>query len=135
MQTSYLKYFDDVVRLGSVAAAAAENHMSPQGVSRSLSVLEADLGCKLFVKRANRLVPSAYGARIAPLARKVVAAEQEMFEEVTKVRSASIGSSDKGIVAFVNNVAFDSAFIKPLFAGFNDLFARARFSSAITMEF
>ena len=127
MQTSYLKYFDDVVRLGSVAAAAAENHMSPQGVSRSLSVLEADLGCKLFVKRANRLVPSAYGARIAPLARKVVAAEQEMFEEVTKVRSASIGSSDKGIVAFVNNVAFDSAFIKPLFAGFNDLFARARF--------
>lgn len=127
MQTNYLKYFDDVVRLGSIAAAAAENHMSPQGVSRSLSVLEAELGCKLFVRQSNRLVPSAYGARIAPLACKMIAAEQEMFEEVTKIHAASIGSSDKGIVAFVNNVAFDSAFIKPLFAGISDLFARTRF--------
>lgn len=127
MQTSYLKYFDDVVKLGSIAAAAAENHMSPQGVSRSLSVLEAELGCKLFDRRANRLVPSVYGARIAPLACKVIAAEREMFEEVAKVHAASIGSSDKGITAFVNNIAFDSAFIKPLFVGFNDLFARTRF--------
>ncbi len=127
MQTNYLKYFDDVVRLGSIAAAAEENHMSPQGVSKSLSVLEAELGCKLFVRQSNRLVPSAYGARIAPLACRALATEQEMFEEVAKVHAASIGSSDKGIVAFVNNVAFDSAFIKPLFAGISDLFARTRF--------
>lgn len=127
MQTSYFKYFDDVVRLGSITAAAAENHMSPQGISRALSVLEAELGCKLFERRANKLVPSAYAAKVAPLAHRVVAVEQEMFDEVAKVRATAIGSSDRGIVVFVNNVAFDSAFAKPLFASFDELFARTRF--------
>ena len=40
MQTTYLKHFVDVAEKGSIGAAAAADFISPQGMSRSISVLE-----------------------------------------------------------------------------------------------
>ena len=51
MQTNYLKYFVDVAKLGSIAAASNEDFITPQGMSRSLSALESSLGCQLFMER------------------------------------------------------------------------------------
>ncbi len=48
MQTTYLKHFVDVAEKGSIGAAAAADFISPQGMSRSISVLESELGCTLF---------------------------------------------------------------------------------------
>ena len=53
MQTTYLKHFVDVAEKGSIGAAAAADFISPQGMSRSISVLESELGCTLFSKKPN----------------------------------------------------------------------------------
>jgi LysR family glycine cleavage system transcriptional activator len=58
-----IRAFDAAGRTGSFAAAAEELHVSPAAISRMVKLLEERLGLPLFERRANRLAPTAAGAR------------------------------------------------------------------------
>lgn len=126
MQTNYLKYFVDVARLGTAAAAASANYMTPQGISRSLSVLESELGCKLFERQSNKMVLSEYGQRILPIAIRMLNVQMDMERSVVDVRELTDKASNLGVVAYLANVAFDSGFIWPMTNEFEGLFANTR---------
>lgn len=126
MQTNYLKYFVDVARLGTAAAAASANYMTPQGISRSLSVLESELGCKLFERQSNKMALSEYGQRILPIAIRMLNVQTDMERSVLDVRELTNKASKLGVVAYLANVAFDSGFIWPMTNEFEGLFANTR---------
>ncbi len=127
MQTSYLKYFVDVAREGSVSAAAAANFMSPQGMSRSISVLENELGCPLFVKTPNGMVPSRFGEALLDDANRILGLERQMKDSVVAIRAHEMETNDKSVLLYLNNVAFDEALFSPLTDSIEEVFARARF--------
>ncbi|MGQ3675872.1 LysR family transcriptional regulator [Xanthobacter sp. TB0139] len=56
---SLLNAFEAVLRTGSTAAAARELDLSQGAVSRLVQNLESQLGCVLFLRQRQRLVPTA----------------------------------------------------------------------------
>lgn len=127
MHTAYLKHFVDIAELGSVAAAASANYISNQGMSRSLAVLEAELGCQLFRRRGNRLELTDYGIAALPAVREMLACEQALFEAVGAVRERAASEADESVALYLNNVCFDAALFGPLTDGFSRIFQSARY--------
>ena len=127
MQTNYLKYFVDVARHGSISAAANINFISSQGMSRSLGVLETELGCKLFRRTSNKMVLNRYGEALLPYASEMLRAQADMLACVAELSADEQRGEDDGVVAYLNNVCFDSAFFGPLVDSFDEVSARARY--------
>lgn len=67
-----LKAFLQVCRFGSLAAAANELYVTPQGLSKTIKNLESDLGVQLFVRGPHGLTPTEYGQKLAEKAPHVI---------------------------------------------------------------
>lgn len=128
MQTTYLKHFVDVAEKGSIGAAAAADFISPQGMSRSISVLESELGCTLFSKKPNGMALTRFGEALLDDAKEILALEQEMKARVARIQSSDLenGTSDL-LLLYLNNIAFDAALFSPLTDSIEEAFASARF--------
>jgi LysR family glycine cleavage system transcriptional activator/LysR family transcriptional regulator of beta-lactamase len=61
-----LRAFESAARLGSFTAAAAELSVTQAAVSRSVKLLEAQLGCSLFGRQANALILTDKGRMLLP---------------------------------------------------------------------
>lgn len=134
MQTNYLKYFVDVAKLGSISAASNEDFITPQGMSRSLSVLETTLGCQLLQKHQGRNVLTKYGEALLDDAKEILRIQQRMIDRVAEIRSSEAGMSDKTVLVYLNNVAFDMALFSPLIDSFEQIFANARYYQCDNQE-
>lgn len=86
MDLRSLRSFLALHRLGTIAAAADEVHLSPAAVSMQLKVLEQRLDMDLFMrtKRSIRLTPA--GFRLVPLAEKMLA----LYDEMTKLDASAV---------------------------------------------
>lgn len=78
------KVFESVARLGSLAAAALELHVTIGAVSQQLKVLQVSLGVDLFEKHGRQLVLTASGRR---LQKKVALAIAEISDVVGELRA------------------------------------------------
>lgn len=79
------KVFESVARLGSLAAAALELHVTIGAVSQQIKALQASLGVELFVKRGRQLVLTASGKQ---LHKRVGSAMAEISEAVQALQVA-----------------------------------------------
>jgi LysR family glycine cleavage system transcriptional activator/LysR family transcriptional regulator of beta-lactamase len=61
-----LRAFESAARLGSFTAAATELSVTQAAVSRSVKLLEAQLGCSLFGRQANALTLTDKGRMLLP---------------------------------------------------------------------
>lgn len=85
MNQRQLKYFLSVYEHRSISRAAEEMFISPQGVSKTLASLEAELGVSLFEHKSNRIVPTDAAARLSIHARNILTelsfVSDKLFEE------------------------------------------------------
>lgn len=81
-----LRYFLEVARGGSIAAAAAALHVAASAVSRQISKLEDELGVTLFERQARGMALSEAGLQLAAYAN---AAELEAERVATGIRQRS----------------------------------------------
>ena len=65
IHANWVTYFYEVVRCGSVRAAARKLNIAPSAISRQLRYLEEELGEKLLEKASNKLRPTAAGEVVA----------------------------------------------------------------------
>src|SRR5690242_18693873 len=65
IHANWVIYFYEVVRCGSVRAAARKLNVAPSAISRQLHYLEEELGQRLLEKSSNRLRPTAAGEAVA----------------------------------------------------------------------
>ena len=68
VDTSDLKVFEAVARLGGMNRAAAELNTVQSNVTARVKALEADLGCVLFERHARGVSLTAAGKRLLPYA-------------------------------------------------------------------
>ena len=87
MQTDYLRYFVDVATLGSMSSAAKKNFMSPQGISRAITSLEAELGCELFKRDSNRVTLTQFGERVLADAHELLNREMQLRRGVIDLQA------------------------------------------------
>lgn len=76
MNTDQVRHFVAVSRLGSVTAAAQDQHISQPALSRSLRHLEDDLGVTLFDRGKNSLSLNATGRELLPRAEDLLRSER-----------------------------------------------------------
>ncbi|QRY78258.1 LysR family transcriptional regulator [Pseudomonas sp. PDNC002] len=78
------RVFESVARLGSLAAAAVELHVTTGAVSQQVKALQASLGVELFEKRGRQRVLTASGRE---LQKRVASAMGEITEAVQALQS------------------------------------------------
>jgi DNA-binding transcriptional LysR family regulator len=111
METDALKIFVDVMRLGSFAAVARQQGADPSAISRSIAVLERQLGFRLFQRTTRRLAATQAGAlyfeRLQPLLAEMERAGQQARDAVTE---------PAGRLRATASVAFGHTVLVPLLA-------------------
>lgn len=91
MHDAALRYFLEVVRSGSIAEASVRLNVAASAISRQISKLEQELGSPLFERRSRRMVPSAAGELLAQHARRTLLGEEQVINEVRRLRGLERG--------------------------------------------
>lgn len=81
-----LRYFLEVARCGSIAGAAAAQHVAASAISRQIAKLEDELGIALFERQARGMELSEAGRQLAAYAN---AAALEAERVTTEIRQRS----------------------------------------------
>lgn len=79
MNQKQIQYFVEVYRKKSVQAAADALYISRQGVSRTIRMLEEELGQPLFQRTAKGLIPTDYAAALMPHAQRLLLEYETIF--------------------------------------------------------
>lgn len=89
--TDEVAQFVRVVDLGSFAAAAAATGLTPSGISKTITRLEARLGVRLLNRTTRRLAITAEGEILLARGRELLATIEAMESEVTAARGKPKG--------------------------------------------
>lgn len=92
MNDAALRYFLEVVQVGSIAEASTRLNVAASAISRQISKLEDDLGTQLFERRARRLVLSEAGELLAQHARRTRLGEELVVAEIRRLKGLERGS-------------------------------------------
>lgn len=97
MNKRNLEYFLMVYDRKSISRAAEELFISPQGLSKTISRLEDELGVELFKHKANRIIPTAEAANLAAHAKSILIEydliENHLFKTGRSKKPAKIACS------------------------------------------
>ena len=97
MNKRNLEYFLKVYDMKSISRAAEELYISPQGLSKTISRLEDELGVELFKHKANRIIPTAEASNLAAHARSILIEydliENHLFKTGRSKKPAKIACS------------------------------------------
>ncbi|MFB4307363.1 LysR family transcriptional regulator [Actinomadura sp. GTD37] len=91
MDLRTLRYFVAVVDEGGMTRAARALFVSQPSLSLAMRGLEGELGVRLFDRSGRRAVPTPDGARLAALARQVIAEADAAGERVRQVAGLEVG--------------------------------------------
>lgn len=81
---------------GSFARAAVALHLSQPALSRSMQLLEQQIGCALFLRTAAGVLPTDSGRVFAQRARQVVALAEDLDQQVQAERTLQSGQLSVG---------------------------------------
>ena len=83
MRLEQLECLVEVYKTKSITNAASNLHIAQQGVSKTLSNLEAELGCVLFIR-------SRKGVQFTEIGEQIVIDAQEILEKVEKMKNHAL---------------------------------------------
>ncbi len=110
---SELKFFTQVVKLGSLTAAARELDLTPPAVSKRLAQLEARLGVRLLNRTTRRISVTNEGEVYLSHAQRILSEIEEMEQMVTSSRVAP-----KGLLRVNTTLGFGRCYIAPRISAF-----------------
>ena len=89
MELNQLRYFQTVARFQQMTKAAEELHISQSSLSKTISMLERDVGAKLFDRLGNRIILNRTGQTFL---KRVDRALLELEDAVREVNASDCGS-------------------------------------------
>lgn len=91
MDIKNLKWFQEVCNCGSITKAAADLFITPQGLSKGIKSLEAELGVTLLERTPNGVSLTPYGECLMSHAEPMLIHYQELSSEIKKMRQQERG--------------------------------------------
>jgi len=88
----FLKYFDEVARVGSIRQAAESLHVAPSAVNRRIQDLEGELGVPLFERLPRGMRLTAAGELFVQYVRGRASALDEVRSEIEELQGLRRGS-------------------------------------------
>jgi len=89
MNIKGLRVFNNVMAYGTLNVAAQKMNASPSALSRQLSILEAELGMKLFEREKQRLHPTPEGEAFYREAKRILNTLEEIPQLVREIRRST----------------------------------------------
>lgn len=86
-----LRYFVEVARTGSLAAASENLHVAVSAISRQISKLEHDVGTALFERMSRGMVLTESGERLAEHARRALLEGDAVLGEIAATKALGGG--------------------------------------------
>lgn len=117
MDLTQLRAFVTVAREGNLTRAAERLHLTQPAVSLQLKSLQQTLDLPLFVRTPAGLTLSANGAKLLPLAEKVITGSQELLHAAHSLRSTLSGKLAIGTILDPEFTRL-GAFLKMLVEGY-----------------
>lgn len=117
MDLTQLRAFVTVAREGNLTRAAERLHLTQPAVSLQLKSLQQSLDLQLFVRTSAGLTLSADGAKLLPLAEKVIAGSQELLQAAHSLHSTLSGKLAIGTILDPEFTRL-GAFLKMLVEGY-----------------
>ena len=99
-------------------AAAKKNYMSPQGISRSITTLENELGCSLFRRESNKVTLTPYGEKLLGDAHRMLEHESRMRQSVSELQGDTLRKRRIQFTCYSSPLFFDTPLFFPI-AGLN----------------
>jgi len=90
MQIDSMRYFIELSEAGSFYSAAKRTHMSQQGLNKSISSLESELGVKLIERSPRGIRLTSRGERFLIHARLITKAFDKMLDDVYAIDSPAL---------------------------------------------
>jgi DNA-binding transcriptional LysR family regulator len=91
MPTSQLRYFEEVVRSGSIRLAADRLRIAPSAISRQIRNIEQELGTPLFERHARGVVLTSAGEIYASYARSALSERDRIRAEIDDLKGLRRG--------------------------------------------
>jgi DNA-binding transcriptional LysR family regulator len=127
MDVDALKMFLAVAQQGSFAAVARDLEVDPTSVSRSVALLEAELGIRLFQRSTRAMVLTEAGERyrshIAPLIEELDRAKDDV---------TALEADPSGTIRLTASVAFGQVCLIPLLSTLRESYPRLQFEMFLT---
>lgn len=101
-----LRLFVRVVEQGTIAAAAAAEHLAPAAVSKRLSELESAVGSRLLIRTNKGVEPTDAGQALVALARRVLSELDQIPAQM-----ASYSSGVRGVVRVCASMSAITQFV------------------------
>ena len=105
MDLKQLHYFITVVEQGSINRAAQKLHMTQPPVSKQMQLLEAELGCPLFLRSTHPLELTREGKVLYERGQSLLAMAKGTVQAVADCRSTQGGTLRLGLVSSVSELA------------------------------
>ncbi|WP_028223521.1 LysR family transcriptional regulator [Paraburkholderia oxyphila] len=106
-----LRYFVEVARTGSLAAASENLHVAVSAISRQISKLEEDVGTALFERMPRGMVLTESGERLAEHARRALLEGDAVLAEIATAKALG-----RGIVRIGCTEGFTRSFLPHVLA-------------------
>lgn len=97
MNQRQLKYFLEVYKRNNITQAAEALFISPQALSKTITILEDELGVSLFIHESNRITPTNDAAKLASHAKNIIdefdIVENKLFDNISTQKILPISCS------------------------------------------
>lgn len=118
-----LDHFEEVVAIaerGSMRAAARHLQIAQPALTRSLALLERELGAPLFERRARGVIATPLGEAFVARARSILTEIRRTREEVEQLRGAGTGTVTVGL-SIAAHLALLPPSLRPFRARYPDI--------------
>lgn len=91
MDIRTLRYFDEIARAGTISKAAENLHISQPPLSRSMQLLEEELGVPLFIRGKRRITLTPEGQFLRKRAEQMIALADMTLEQIGEMSGKVTG--------------------------------------------
>ena len=92
MNSTQLEYFLETVRQGNISRAAKIKFVTQPAISKQISAMEKELGCRLLEKHGKTVTPTPHGRFVLECAEAVQGNIERMKENITASRNEISGN-------------------------------------------
>ena len=127
LQDITLRYFLEVVRVGSLTVASERLHVAASAISRQITALEQAIGTPLFERRPRGMKPTAAGEVLAAYALRCSLEAERAVEAIQALEGLRSGQ-----VRVATSEGFATEFLPAAIAEFRQQYPRIRFEMVIS---
>lgn len=125
-----LRTFIRVMEAGSFTQAASDLGLGQPAISKRVALLEAEFGCKLFVRTTRKVRPTPEADRRLKLAKDIVA----LFESAGSPAQSRVGNPT-GTLRMTVPTSFGRFFFRDIFAEYTRRYPEVRLDVSFTEQF